>query len=333
MNNFNFGEVLSSAWKIAWRFRVLWIFGILASCANNQGGGGNFSNSNYSFSNDEFDLDALPITPEQERMVQQFFVDFANNAMWYLLGFFIFLLILSLAVFAIGVMGRTGLIYGAARADAGARELPFGLLWTNAMRPFWRVFILGAVLGLPVVLVIFLTGATLFLGIAGAIDTGSEEALLLTMFTVLPIFLGCLCIIWIIYIPIALIVRQADNAIVLEDMGIIEAVQRGWDVFRNNLGPVFLMGVLLWIIQTVVGILLSIPFIVLMLPLVFGFVLLGGVSSYLPFIIGAICLVVLIPVMWLASGILNAYIESAWTLTYIRLTNYASEQPVTLEYA
>jgi uncharacterized membrane protein YgcG len=41
MNNFNFGEVLTRAWKIIWKHKILWIFGILASCARGSGGGGN----------------------------------------------------------------------------------------------------------------------------------------------------------------------------------------------------------------------------------------------------------------------------------------------------
>ena len=39
MNNFNFGEVLTRAWQIIWKHKVLWIFGILASCARGGGGG------------------------------------------------------------------------------------------------------------------------------------------------------------------------------------------------------------------------------------------------------------------------------------------------------
>ncbi len=34
----DYGEVLSKAWKIAWKFKVLWIFGILAGCGASQGG-------------------------------------------------------------------------------------------------------------------------------------------------------------------------------------------------------------------------------------------------------------------------------------------------------
>ncbi len=47
MNNFNFGEVLTRAWKTIWKHKVLWIFGILASCArgggSSNGGGGSSS--------------------------------------------------------------------------------------------------------------------------------------------------------------------------------------------------------------------------------------------------------------------------------------------------
>src|SRR5437773_2631742 len=30
MNNFNFGEILTRAWQIIWKHKILWVFGILA---------------------------------------------------------------------------------------------------------------------------------------------------------------------------------------------------------------------------------------------------------------------------------------------------------------
>ena len=39
MNNFNFGEVLTRAWQIIWKHKILWVFGILASFARGSGGG------------------------------------------------------------------------------------------------------------------------------------------------------------------------------------------------------------------------------------------------------------------------------------------------------
>ena len=35
----DYGEVLSRAWRIIWKHKVLWIFGIMAGCTSGSGGG------------------------------------------------------------------------------------------------------------------------------------------------------------------------------------------------------------------------------------------------------------------------------------------------------
>ena len=45
------GEVLSRAWQIIWKHKVLWIFGILAGCAS--GGGGGNPGSGVSWQSDK----------------------------------------------------------------------------------------------------------------------------------------------------------------------------------------------------------------------------------------------------------------------------------------
>src|SRR5215204_6597599 len=50
MNNFNFGEILTRAWQIIWKHKVLWVFGILASCGRG-GSSGNSGNSGSSGDN------------------------------------------------------------------------------------------------------------------------------------------------------------------------------------------------------------------------------------------------------------------------------------------
>ena len=49
----NFGEILTKAWKIIWKFKVLWIFGILASCGQGGGSGGGGGNTGVQFSGDD----------------------------------------------------------------------------------------------------------------------------------------------------------------------------------------------------------------------------------------------------------------------------------------
>lgn len=131
-------------------------------------------------------------------------------------------------------------------------------------------------------------------------------------------------------IVIGLVVRQAENAIVLEDMGVMPSISRGWEVFRNNLGPIILMAVILGVIGMIAGFVIAIPFIVVVLPAVLTFAS-GQGQDMTPMILAGVCVCLYIPVTWLLNGVLTAYTESAWTLTYMRLTKTQSNAPVVLE--
>ena len=69
--NFNFGEILTRAWQITWKYKVLWIFGILAGCTNGGGGGG--GNSGYRVGPSDSNL-----PPEMKR----FFHEMENLVDW-----------------------------------------------------------------------------------------------------------------------------------------------------------------------------------------------------------------------------------------------------------
>ena len=56
----DYGEVLSKAWKIVWKFKILWIFGILASCTGNAGSGvGSGGNNGVRYTVSSRDLPAI----------------------------------------------------------------------------------------------------------------------------------------------------------------------------------------------------------------------------------------------------------------------------------
>jgi len=47
----NIGEVLKKSWDIIWKFKVLWIFGLFASCGRSGGGGGGGGGQSFNFRN------------------------------------------------------------------------------------------------------------------------------------------------------------------------------------------------------------------------------------------------------------------------------------------
>ena len=82
----------------------------------------------------------------------------------------------------------------------------------------------------------------------------------------LPLLIGCLCLLIPVMIVVGMIIRQAERAIVLEELPSLPAISRGWDVFRNNLGPIILMAIILVVIGLVAGLVIAIPILIVVVP-------------------------------------------------------------------
>jgi hypothetical protein len=295
----NIGEVLSKAWKIIWKHKVLWIFGILAGCSGGGGGGG--GNSVFSY---------------QERApsdIQPFFDQFANIPGWLIAlivaGIVILIFLLVVLVIFLGTVGRIGLIQGTQQVEQGAERLSFGEVFRGSLPYFWRVFGLNLLFGLAVFLVIIILGVAFLI------------------FTVFTIGFGALCIFPLIcvLIPVGWLVgvylEQVNLAMVIENLGIPAGVQRGWEVFRNNLGTMIIMGLILYLGVSLIGsLVIALPFGLIVVPVLIGVMAGTDVAQMSSFLLAAICFIAYLPVLILLNGVLRAYIESAWTLTYLHLT-------------
>src|SRR5574342_617911 len=133
--NFNFGEVLSRAWQITWKYKVLWIFGIMAGCTNgNGGGGGGGGNTGYSTGPSE----DWNVPPEIQRLVawMEDFVAWVKDNMWIFIVIGLAVLLLIVISIFLGTIGRIGLIKGSYQAETGMERLAFGELF-NASMPYF----------------------------------------------------------------------------------------------------------------------------------------------------------------------------------------------------
>ncbi len=299
----DYGEVLRKTWNISWRNKGLWILGILAGCSAS--GRGNFSNwgggtRGFDFDSSEFPrFDGGPffedVGPIQEEIVIPI-----------LLGFLCVGLIVALIVFALGVIGQGGLIAGFKRADDG-EEVSFSEAFSDGLQYFWKlagIRILFFVAGFVIVMALIL-GAVLF--------------------AVATLGFGALCLIPLIclLIPLGL---GVDSYIVLtmvaaveEELGIIDAFGRSWTTFKENLGPVVVMILILIVGFGILGFLIALPFVAIGLPAITGAIVgteaavISGVAFTL------LCATVAIPLLIVLYGFLTTYTTGAWTLTYRRL--------------
>jgi len=294
----DYGEVLSRAWKIIWRFKILWLFGILAGCGSSSVPSG--PNLNYSFNENDIPL-------QIEHFVNRF-----TPAQWVALAVVFGIAIVFLVILAtfLTIVGRAGLIHGTRKADSGAERLGFGQLFQESLSYFWRI--LGLILlFMAVVFVVTLisTGLLIF----GAVVT-------LGMLLVCLLPLMCLIIPLVFFISIVL--EQSTIAIVVDNLGVLDGLQRGWDVTRHHLGPMVLMGLTLYVgVSGIGGLILALPLMLALAPMIYGIFANSSQSWYTSLAISGLCMVAYLPVLIVVGGILKSYVTSAWTLTYLRLTS------------
>jgi hypothetical protein len=309
MNNFNFGEVLTRAWQIIWKHKVLWIFGILASC----GRGGSSGNSGNSGGSGDNGFDGSNLPPQVTQWLQWI----ENNLTTFIAITIALVCVIWIVVTFLSTIGKIGLIRGTAQVEGGAESLVFGQLFSESTPYFWRIFGLSLILSIPAVIVVAALFAALIVFAASA--SGGSDAAGIGMVAMLPLLIGCICLLVPVMFVLGMIFRQAERAIVLEDMGVMPAVSRGWEIFRGNLGPIILMAIILAIIGFVIGLVIAIPILIIVFPAMLAFIA-GGADNNTPLIFMGICFCLYLPVLILLNGIMVAYVESAWTLTYMRLT-------------
>jgi hypothetical protein len=309
--NFNFGEVLTRAGQITWKHKVLWIFGILAGCSQGGGGGSGNSGAGGSYGPNVSSFDLPPQIMQWLQTIEQ------NMTTFIAIGIAVICIVWILIIF-LSTIGRIGLIRGTFKADGSEEKLIFGQLFSESMPYFWRMFALLLIVSLPILILL----GTLVVGIAiFAISAiGGSEDSLIGIFAIMPLFLMCACLLVPIMFVLRMFFRQAENAVVLEDLAVLPSLSRGWEVFRANLGPIIIMAIILAILGFIVGLIIAIPVLLVVFPTIFALVL-GQGETYTPLIFMGICLCIYIPVALVVQGIVTAYTESTWTLTYMRLTH------------
>ncbi|MBN2501669.1 MAG: hypothetical protein JXB38_12880 [Anaerolineales bacterium] len=311
----DFGEVLGKAWKIIWKNKILWLFGLLASCGQSRGGGGGGGgqgNVNFQYDNppDNFG-DMFPgFQRFVESIPEEAFIFFA-------IGMILLVLVLVLLAFFVGTFGEVGMIQGTKLADANGETLTFSQVF-EAIKPYY-----GRALGLN--LIVFLAGFAIALVLIGIIVVLSIATLGIGLICLIPL----LCIFIPIGIAVGVFVKQSMVALVVEDLGIGDAFKRGWEVLRDNIGAMIGMALILIIGSAIVGFIVALPVMLAVLPAM-GSVMYGMMQQTEEFVLGGIavsllCGVAYLPISLLLQGILTAYVDSSWTLTFLRLTGQKPE--------
>lgn len=320
-------RVIKRAWQITWNYRVLWVFGFVLALTAGVGGGGSGGSfpidesdvSNW-FSGGDFNI------PGFTQSIQ----DIVGVALT-LFIVFACLGILFAIVFTIAhYVSETALFRMVNQHEEDESKYSFKegfrLGWSKSAFNLFLMDLIVSLAGFMVFALLILVAAIPLLSWLVENDVirviGTVAA---ASFGLLVLFLGILT-----SIALSLILQFARRACVLENRGIIDALQEGFNMVRSRLGDSIIMGLILF------GI--GLAFSIIMVPVVIILVLLaaflGGLPGLLaywiasmalegaaPYIIAGIValplflLVVIVPPTIL-EGIFETFKSSVWTLTF-----------------
>ena len=321
----NYGEVFSKAWKIVWKFKALWIFGILSSCARAGSGGGGGSSGGSGGSSHLINSGGVLASPNVilPKQVYQWYLQTQqawDTEPWvvFVIILAVFFVVMALVVLSLflGVLGRVGVARGALLADAGEEKLNFSRIYNESKPYYWRVFLfflllfaasiaIGGLVAIPILLVIVFT-----LG--------------LSLLFLIPLFI-------VVGFAIRILIEQTIVAIVGEDLGVFAAIERAWKLLVEKPWPQVVVGLATSIGEMAVMFVLVIPIFLVLIPFFISIFFQTEAVIGIGAIISGAGFLLYLPVMILACGILYAYIGSVWALTFKRLT--ATPEAVVVEPA
>lgn len=317
----DFSKILTKAWKIIWKHKILWLFGVLAGCgasgSGGGGGGGGGSSASTMFRNGQGNGYEF-LDPSFQRGIQEFFRNIGNvpNFVWVLIAIAVVItvFVLSILFLLVGTLGTTGVIKGtimADEADPDAKPISFGKVF-RAIKPYyWKVLLLN--IGLRVVgfMVILIFGLPLVLLSICTCGLGVFLLIIIGMF-------------------IELMVNFTTIAIVEEEKGIFDGIGLAWQVLTQNLGYVIVMFLILGIGQLIIGLIIALPLVIVPAPLVINLMSTGFQTVGAGLVISIILFAIFIPLVIFLSGVLKAYVLTSWTLTYRSLENKGELEPIVL---
>jgi hypothetical protein len=289
-------KILKRAWHILWSYRALWVFGlILALATAGSTGGGSNNGTRFSFDGESQEM-PLPqdiqrgmeeFTQEMERLFNEGpgQVDIPQGELiallWIAVAFTLVMIVLGIIV-AIGrYVSETAVIrmvdeYEGADTKMTVRQ-GFRIGWS---RTSWRLFLINLIISLPAIaltLALLLTG----IGIFFAVESGR---LVFTSFNVIAMIGVVFLLVFavaILSIVLHLLRHFFWRVCVLEDVGVQEALRRGWTLVRENWKNVGVM----WLVMIGLGIawaVVSFLLVIVTIPVVIVTFIIALVISAIP---------------------------------------------------
>ena len=317
----NYGEVISAAFRIAWRNKFLWVFGFFIA-----GGGSIVTPSNFGTPPQAQPTSSQP--PAWLANLGRWVTE--NGVLAVVIAAAVFLALVLFFV-AVGALCQGALISSVVALDRG-EDGRFSSAWRAGVSNFWRVLSMVLIIALISLLLFVALSAVfalvvfgLFFGALPAVDSSAARAIIIVLGILLLLLAAVLFI--VVSFAIGIVAQYALRDRVLERGGIRASIVSGYRLFRRNLGKSvllmliqfgigFAVAIVLFIATTVAGLLISIP--------VTALTSAGSGTAAVVVVTVVSSLIVSVP-LFILSGALGTFNHSYWTLAYLRLKSLGRE--------
>ncbi len=299
--------ILKKAWNITWKYKALWVLGLFAGVGSSGGSSGGSGSNSYQQQGDQLSGAADNFTQWASDNVLLIAI---------VAGVFV---IIAVVFWVLSFAAQGGLVYGANEAAEG-RTPSLGTSWGVGFAKWGRTFMIGFVLGLPVIVVAIVMGVLIVVTVGGGALVGSgagsdgagagaAAGALGGLCCILPVFvlliIAMSVILGIVY-PLAL--RYG----VLEDTTFGQAIKRGWGDLRAKRGAF-----VFWLVMLLPQFAYGVVTLIIMVPFLIPVVIAAIGEKYV--MAGALFLLMML-VMLLPMSIYGTFVSSAWTVFFRQMT-------------
>jgi len=283
-------ELIKRSVSNAWKYKFLWLFGFFVSVADGFGGGHWW-------------------TDKLDRKCSIRFDEFGALGIDHALLIFLALAAFSLWVlfWIMSVLSEGSLIHGISRKELKLK-VNFSDCWSAGVARFFRLFGIMLLATLAVIFAIICMALVIVPSYFASVPLGIVLTIL------------ALPIIFVIIIVAVSVEGWAIRFAVLNDQSWLDAIGKGWLLFKDNVWKTLGVAFSSFFAQLVMWCILIIGMLILAVP----FVLMGIASLWLGLLPG-IMLAILIII--LSSAFFGTFASSVWTLGFMQLTGYAEKQP------
>ncbi|MFL7838712.1 MAG: hypothetical protein AB8I52_07985 [Candidatus Promineifilaceae bacterium] len=326
----DYSNLLSRSWHVVWDHKFMIVLGFLAALGSGMSSNGN--NFNYKVDGSEFQnlpfIDA-PFSPPNFNEILPVLGAMAA-------GLICVAVIIGIALWILRLTAEAGMIDSASRLDAG-QKVTFSEAMSTGWSKIWSFIALDLILFGTVFLVIMIAlalmaltvGGSIAAGVAGGANTGQDFAdmvgpLMALGGGVVGLICCLLCVLFIFFILIMVITNFSRRAIVLENRGVVDGIQRAWEVIRANLGDLIILLILFMVLSLIVGLItaaVALPLGALAIAPGAARLLSGGTLGTLDVILMVIGGLAVIVVVAAIRSFYTAFESSAYTLAFQEFTD------------